>query len=69
MVKGRSPTETAVGAFEDSSGDRAEIISIGIARNSGDGQHTATAKRPDLPPLHAADKGWVDLCRRVHSNR
>ena len=61
VIERRSPSQAAVGALENSSGNRAEVIGVGIAGNSGDGEHAAAAKRSDLPPLHAADNGRIDL--------
>ena len=65
MIEGRSPGEATVGALENSSRNRTEIIGIGIAGNARDSEHTASAKRSHLPPLHAADKGRIDLRKTI----
>src|SRR5580704_15317552 len=61
MIEHRRPCHTAVGALEDTSGNRAEIVGIGIARDASNREYSATAERPNLPPFHAANKGGTDL--------
>ena len=44
VIEGGRPGHAAVGALEDATRDRAEIIGVGIAGNAGDGKHAAAAE-------------------------
>ena len=47
------PGDATVRGLPDAAGDCAKVIGIGLARDTGDGQCAAAAKRTDQTPLHA----------------
>ncbi len=55
LVEDRLPVQAAIGGFPDASGDSAEIISVGLAHNSSDRNHPASAIRPNQSILHSLE--------------
>ena len=61
LVKSWCPGHATVGAFENPAGHGSKVISVRVAGNSGYGEHATAAKGADLPPLHTANQGLINL--------
>lgn len=61
MIERRHPGHAAVGALENTSRNRSEVIRIRIARNTGYSQNAPATEGSDLPPLHSSYEASIHL--------
>src|SRR5262245_12770032 len=59
-VKDRLPGFASIGRLPYASADRAEVIDIGLAGDTGDGVAASTTERPDHPPAQSAVKTGIE---------
>ena len=64
FIEKRSPICAAVSRLPNPAGNRAEIISVRLTHNTFDRQRAPTAKRTDLPPMHAVEQLFIDCSGR-----
>src|SRR5580700_6250939 len=61
LIEQRIPRDAAIRRFPDTAADRAEIIGVRLAGNTGDGDNAAAAEWADESPLHAVVGFGIDL--------